>query len=616
MKKNHAIFLVIAVFLASLPIMQNMPRHVNPSEIPETSPNMVDLLSIYTIIIDRAVFEDYVESLRNLDESMKTYIPKDLKYIYDRFNELLRNEIDMLNTTKKYIDATELSIVLGLLQDARRNLSMATYTLAEANITYIELKESVKEFEKMFKIPGGQLTLKLSSLEKLILRYFNDVTSLSKKLEALKEAALEDTELKIWVDRENVWVGEEVKLSGFLRTLHGYQLIGRMISIYLDGEKAGLLKTGSNGFFTINLSTSNIYKPEINIYAEYKPSGDDVGVYKTSRSNTVTVYLSYEQPLIYAEVSNRKVYPGQTIHIRGWVNTSLGRLPERIFLNAVGITLSKKLYDGSFDFPLKIQETLEEGAYLIKLSTQASGIIAPSEKTLTIYVEKLPVNVTYLAPAIVLAGGDITIIGRVTGLADQYNMPLPHSKITINILDRQHFFYSDQAGYFTASVNIPLTIMTGNLEIPIYIEPQGYYYKKYLTSIEVYVLNPLTILAPSIFLAIVLVYLIPLVKEVGAEIVKKPSPEIIGETYTIEVPRREFFYTVAAEMVGDATGVYVKGYETIREYLLKVRNILGEAYPIFEEISMLAERELYGGAPADKGLVKELLKKLRKALEI
>ena len=103
MKKNHAIFLVIAVFLASLPIMQNMPRHVNPSEIPETSPNMVDLLSIYTIIIDRAVFEDYVESLRNLDESMKTYIPKDLKYIYDRFNELLRNEIDMLNLSLIHI---------------------------------------------------------------------------------------------------------------------------------------------------------------------------------------------------------------------------------------------------------------------------------------------------------------------------------------------------------------------------------------------------------------------------------------------------------------------------------------------------------------------------------
>jgi hypothetical protein len=67
-------------------------------------------------------------------------------------------------------------------------------------------------------------------------------------------------------------------------------------------------------------------------------------------------------------------------------------------------------------------------------------------------------------------------------------------------------------------------------------------------------------------------------------------------------------------MVGDATGLYVREYETIREYLRRVREALGKTYQIFEQISMLAERELYGGQPANRMIVEELLTRLEEDL--
>jgi hypothetical protein len=121
-------------------------------------------------------------------------------------------------------------------------------------------------------------------------------------------------------------------------------------------------------------------------------------------------------------------------------------------------------------------------------------------------------------------------------------------------------------------------------------------------------------LAPSILLAIALVYSTPLVKEVGATIGRKKSHEAVEEIYVPEMPSDRFFYVEALLMVGDATGLYVREYETIREYLRRVREALGKTYQIFEQISMLAERELYGGQPANRMIVKELLTRLEEDL--
>jgi hypothetical protein len=121
-------------------------------------------------------------------------------------------------------------------------------------------------------------------------------------------------------------------------------------------------------------------------------------------------------------------------------------------------------------------------------------------------------------------------------------------------------------------------------------------------------------LAPSILLAIALVYSTPLVKEVRATIGRKKSHEAVEEIYVPETPSDRFFYVEALLMVGDATGLYVREYETIREYLRRVREALGKTYQIFEQISMLAERELYGGQPANRMIVEELLTRLEEDL--
>ena len=612
-----AMLTLIVLMLALSPIMQNVPRHVNPNDLPEEYPNAVDLLSIYATIMGKALLEDFGESLRNLNESMRIHVPGNVKYVYVRFNELLEDELNKLNSTKRYIDATKLNILLGRLEYARGNLSSAAYTLAEANLTYIELRRSVNEFEKTLRIPLNQLASKLASLEKLLIKYSNEIRELWDRLEALRRAGLEDTQLFIWVDRDSVWTGETVQLNGFLRG-GGDPLEGRTVSTFLDGRRIALLTTDGRGFFSTRLSMRGIYKPAVEVYVAYTPSGEDVGRYKASKSNTITIYILYDEPIIYAKLSRSRAYPDQPIYVHGWVNTSLGRLPEEIYMSAFGATFSSNLKsNGAFDFTFRIPEDVEEGFYHVRLYTKASGVIAPSEKTLTIFVEKIPLNVTYSAPAIVLSGGEIVVTGKVTDSVNSLIMPIAYSKVTISGFGNQFTAYSDEDGMFTVSIDVPVSTMTGRLNVSLLVEPPSQLYKTHMFSLEVFVINPLTMIAPSIAFAIALVYTIPIVREVKASIAGRRVPETMEEDveeFILEIPRSKFFYARAASIVGEATGMYIRDHETIREYLARVKDNLGEAYQIFEKISMLAERELYGGQRADRTIVAKLLRGLKRRL--
>lgn len=613
--KKLAILSLTIIVLASLPIMQSMPRHVNPSELSEEYPGIVELLSIYAMIMDKALLEDFGGSLKNLNESMKIHVPRYVKYIYDRFNELLRDELERLNYTRRFIDVTKFNMVLGMLEYANGNLSQAMYTLAQANLTYIELERSVDELERMLGIPGNRLAVKLTSIEKLLARYLNEIRDLRDKLESLKKTGLEETEILIWVDRAGVWVGESVELSGFLRSSRGYPLDGRVVSIYLDGGKIGSGHTDSRGFFSTRLSMRGVYRSSVQVYAEYNPSREDVGRYRASRSNVITVYVFYDKPTVYAELSHPRARPGQMINVYGWVNTSLGRLPEKIYMDAFGTTLSRSLNSsGFFDFVFKVPENVGEGSYKVRLYTQASGIIAPSEKILSIFIEKIPINVTYLASAAALSGGEVVVMGRVTALVGSLNTPIPYSKITVTGFGNKSIVYSDESGGFTVSIHVPLSTMTGHSRISLFIEPPSQLYKTHLLSIEVFIVSPLIMLAPTIVFVIALVYAAPLVREVRESIAGKEPVEVLEEVYILETHRPRFFYLEAASMVGDVTGLHIKDYETIREYLSRVGSLLGEACQIFKEISMLAERELYGQEQANRMIVKELLRKLKESL--
>ena len=617
MKKLIVSFLIV-MMLASVSAMQNAPRHVNPSELPEEYPSIVDLLSMYTIIVDKALLENFGESLRSLNESMKVHVPERVRYIYERFNELLRDVLNKLNSTRSYIDAGKLNVLLGQLEYARGNLSLATHTLAEANLTYLELRRSVSEFEKMLRIPSNQLALKLESLERLLAKCLDEIRELWSRLEALRRAGLEETQISIWANRASVWVGEIVQLSGFLRSGGGYPLEGRTISIFLDGGRIASLMTDSRGFFSMELSTKGIYRPFVKVYAEYIPSGEDVGRYKACRSGIIMIRILYDEPIIYAELSRSEAYPGQVIHVYGWVNTSLGILPREIRMSAFGETFSSNLEDdGRFGLMFRIPENVEEGVYRVRLYTEALGVIAPSEKILTILVKKIPVNVTYSVPAVVLSGGRIVVIGRVADVINSFVMPLADSKVTVNGFGNQFIAYSNEDGMFAVLINVPIFVMTGHSNISLLVEPPSQLYEAYMSSVEVFVINPLTIIAPSAIFVIALVYTLPMVREIRASIARKKASEIMEEgieEYVLEIPRRRFFYLRAVSIVGRATGVFIGAHETIREYLKRVRDSLGEAYQIFERISMLAERELYGGERADRMIVKRLLRGLKRRL--
>ena len=71
-------------------------------------------------------------------------------------------------------------------------------------------------------------------------------------------------------------------------------------------------------------------------------------------------------------------------------------------------------------------------------------------------------------------------------------------------------------------------------------------------------------------------------------------------------------YLEAVKIIEGMIEIAKKPSETIREFLGRVMDGLGERAAIFEELSYMTEVAVYGGVKPDMELARELLDKLRR----
>ncbi|MEM4536226.1 MAG: DUF4129 domain-containing protein [Nitrososphaerota archaeon] len=607
---NKVLIITLIVFLSASSLAVGLPRHLNPSEVPEELPLNVELLTIYSLIVDAVQRENFSLALKNIDELGRVYIPENLRYIYSRFNELLDREIKILNQTKISLDNAEYELFKGVLENARSELRRASSLLAEVELIDGELSESCREFSKTFRIPLLQLSEKVAMLKELIKEYRARLKNLLLELERLEGLIILDTLLTLHTNVSEVLVGSELFISGTLRTEDGSPLLGKTVTVYLDGRKVTSFITDRLGLFKGFLKIPYIYKPTISIFAEYIPDIEDRGRFRGSRSNVITLRLVYNVPTIIAWLNSSEVRPSDSFEIHGQVIGANG-IVKTIYVSFLGMDFNTDvLENGNFRIVLSVPENAPTGRHKITVYTKPHGIIAPASKSLEVMIYKINTSFIIEVPSIVLGCYRLQVHGKV--VAKELNEEIPVSgDVVLEVFDRVLREVVESSD-FSFNISIPCYAPSGYISMKITYIPRAPIYNGETIVREVLLINPLTVFVPvSIVTYLMVVGINGLLRrvramqEVSFKVVTLGKPEmvLIHENVVAEIAK---IYFNAVHVIEDLTGLKRRPSDTIREFLDKAGVSLGKATLAFEELSYMTEAAIYGGIEPDLELARHL----------
>ena len=614
---NKIMVLALTALLATTLTYANLPRHLNPQQAEPETPSKLELLMIYGSIMDAAISRNFTHALEKINELYGVYIPENVRYVYDRFNELLSKEISKLNQTSIFLNETKLKLSQGFFENATRTLENAEISLAEVDVIHRELEDSSKELSSVLGISPPQLSRKLEGLRDLIQEYRDEIYSLSLQIKQLKEKEIIGTKLTLWASSSEAWIGSRIMIYGTLRDEDDNPMMGRTVTICLDGRRIKEFVTHEDGSFYGSIDIPYLYEPNVKLSAEYIPRGDDLGKFKASRSKIIMLSLIYDTPTINVHVDKMNATPLETLKVTGQILTSSGILPDSLHVDAFGEAKVVRISgDGFFNLTIDIPGRASTGIHEIIFYTEAHDILAPARNVIRINVYRIPVHLSIKAPAIALTGTQMLIEGKLSTAGNFTNNALD-GEIALEFLGDRRLLKVEN-GMFSANLSIPLTAPSGFTDIAIEFDPANPVYSHSITRIKLLIINPIIILIPLfgvIYLSKTAVKTLSLkrrprakttAEEAEAEAVEEIERRIGELAEIVEI------YLEAVKVVEKMIGVTKKPSETIREFLNKVIDVLGEKAAIFEEISYIAETAIYGGVKPDMKLVRNLLDEMRR----
>jgi hypothetical protein len=606
------VILVVVAGLLSYSLIQfRVPlkpvvRHVNPAAEAEQPPLPTFLALMVTNVFDSLIGGDYKAAAEGLKTLGAAYIPERYRFIAERFMQLLNEASSLLNDTGGLLDRAEALITLGGGEDAKPLLNEASGKLASANATCIELRSACEELARTFSLPTGELRRRVDDLGRVIEELYGRLLRLLETIE--KQTTLEDSYLTVDVEPKTVWTGGSIEVSGRLYTAK-VPLNGRSVQIYVDGAELAEAVTGGEGEFHAKVSLPYIYKPKIPIQARYMTKGLDSEAYKPSASNIVEVSLLYVKPAIKAETVGEAL-PGKTFILKGSVEAERPLPYSAVKVSWAGASLTASLEDGRFKATLYTPEGISDGEHSLKVEAQAWQTFAPAEATVRVKVQRLPLNVTLQPPIVIFAGFPSNLNGKIVYSHEGFN-------VTVRAIFAGQAYTAHSSGEFSVGLAVPSTFFSGYQDYEVYVSPDLPWYRSAALRGSILVVNPLTVLFPFGLVSALALKLSRGRRIEGAE----PEEVFQGQEAQRQAPVKAYsaasglewlidMYWQAVVIVSRLTGVYMKPFMTMREYLDAVRHGLGGLRAGFEALTVAAEKALYSPAVSA-----EEVESARKALE-
>jgi hypothetical protein len=613
-----ALLLLSGLVVPSMVLALDLPRHMDPAQLPDENPDAGKLFKLYYIIFHETARENFTGASEWLQWALKVDALANLNTTLSSYSELTGNELRLLNQTRAIIDEVQRLLptmdsktVFPILRDGLDKLGRANSTLNSIDSTS-------KTLGKILGYSTQQLDQGVSEIRLLIAKYL-DLLGLI-RARAIVIDSLERPKLIIWTDRSWAWVGSSVMVRGALMDDKGGPIENRIIVIKIDGVTSGESNTDSSGGYTKNVTIPYVYLANVTIVAEYLPRGADASRWAGSASNGVTIRLLYYTPFLMADVPV-EAYPGKTMRISGSLSLESVGLPGfRVSIRVFGQTMfAETSQSGLFSLDVPVPGDYPEGITNVVFESGGRGLYAPATATYYVNIVRFPSEIIVSSPGWIFSGSKLSVTGRVVTPVT----PLSGCALELKSDMGSNSTRTVGDGSFEASVDLPSTILTSSYTYSVFSSPSPWIRPSAATG-SVLVINLFTALSIPVLLGAA-AYLaakrirwrprpIPLEAK---PLLRDVNPPDAMPGIPIEEPKgiRSIFIRLVS-VVAAKLGLVLGKSQTIREWLKDVGSKLDKpVLSLVESLSLAYERWLYD-APAKSndrlarvlyGMLKEFL---------
>lgn len=593
--------------------LEKVPTYT-PHEDPTAAPTRFDspfLLLYYSDVIDLAAIGRWDEIASKLLELKGANIPADLRYIAERFNQLLSTLGLKLQRLAKTLDRAGLLLDQKRLDEAAQELESAHALAEETEDTLFELEEAADTLSRRLgaaTAPAGSFLEKayaefkgsLELLERLYERYRRLLETLKEELER-ETSNLIPTELTLELDRETAFPGERLTISGRLSTAQE-GLAGRVLTVGLDGQTIGRVTTAQEGFYDFSFSLPFKYKPQLPIVVTYIPQGPDAGKFRASRVSGV-IYVEFFPTPVSLEAP-ATLYPGLEADIRVQIGT---RGPRRLNLLLDDRILARADVRQELKLKMTVPPEIPSGRHRLIARVQPQGPFAGGQAVKEVQVVRVYPQVVIGVKPLALLPGKLSVNGKIASKLG----PLEGARVLLTLGKSKAEFMTSPEGRFEGDLKLSWDLsMVGFQDLRVKVLPREPWNASADRTVRIFVVNSINLGLMALAILSLGLFLRPLPRRRQPAGYPEPAPTAIS-TYPVLEPAhaaegglgriREALYR-AISAIERALGILIRPSTTLREFLNQVTPKQAFLAGIFRELVSIAERLLYSREADEKDI--------------
>jgi len=628
--------------------------HENPATA-RTDFNLAVCVLHYAEIFDLVADRQYPTALTLLEELNLDFVhlPEELIFIMNTYSALsteLTNTLDELHNTldrcEWLLSQNKPDEALVELDGARRLITEATALIHDIDRATQELFQTLAAFAlpqdaEALNVAKARLESALERLAELEAWYRDYVQTL--EAEATGEQTLLVTELTLAISPTQVWVGDQITLSGLLRSTEG-PLGGRQVSIFLEGDLFCSATTLGDGTYETSLALPYRYMPLMIVQASYLPAGDDKKTFTAASSEIREISVLFNVTNIKMAIPD-EAYPGWTTRISGQLSSqgATGGRNVDVLVDGEVLFSASTGSSGFFQHDVTLDGDAPLGERMLRAivgpdnesrsaGTSADGILSVMKVTPELEVEVprfviLPQGIEWTGqvwpPLRTQTWVDIR--GSVTS-----TLPLEGAALTVGMAQASAAGTVD-AGDFESRVALPYSFGTvGSEHMEVKVVPSEPWYHPAAQTVQTFVIN-LFYLAIAVAGLVLAVLIVPARilgmarrrKGVSTPAEKSAMGRALGKAWLPEMKPAagdyrsmilQAYYMVAAA-VQRVASVFLEPHMTLREFFSKVASPKSRFGQLFHKLTGLAEEALYSShvlGSAQASLAQDLRLQLRR----
>ncbi len=643
--KKLALAVILAVILGTWsPAVYAFDYHVDPDAISEVFSG-ISLLRYYSNSLDFVIVKDTAKTEEYLKVMPFAHVPQTIATSAVTFSQsatLLSQELTQIDSLYKQheafinesrlLDALNASATLssGIKQalaevDALEQtavlsgdkLKVASYSAQSGlRLTYDEVIAKIERIRAMLTFLAEQQQNSILENPVILAAVTSGNLTGANASDILQQVigTLQSTNLILEITPTSAFVGDSVHFDAVL-TSKGKPLPGRKAVILLNGSPYLTSTTDLNGHCDGELTIPHwYYIPQIEAQAFYQPQADDIGLFLASFSPPITINLLYYKVLLELSIVG-KAYPGKTTIINGKLD--YGTYPplnnRKVSLYVDDGLVAELTANTDLSFPLALSTNFPLGEHTITLSAPANGRYAPAITSTTIEVTRASPILELDTPKVAFVPGNIRLSGKVYSDLG----PLDGAALRINCGNTNVEITTASDGSFDSDLKIGIDFtLLGSRGISLHVSPIEPWNAPLSDTRSTFSINYVNCTLAALMLALLgIVAPNKLGKRLGY---RRHRSYGIPETITLDIPpvfvttpilqppknadketekprgRIFYWYRQVLKMIQKIAGLVPRPQHTMREFAKESGSALGPISKYLLEITLLAERFLYG----------------------